>query len=221
MDKLIKVMLVEDNPEYREVIKLALKFDKNISLDSQFGTAEIALRSLQSMSTRTSPDIILLDLCLPEMCGLEALPYFRKYIPTAEIIILTQSENKADILNAIQLGAKGYFLKSSTIQQIKEGIHTVIGGGASLDGNVANYILSTVKSNAPKAKLKKELSGREMEILTLLGSGMMKKEIGSLLEISYPTVDTHVRHIYEKLDVPNAPAAINKAHEFGLFSKDN
>jgi two-component system nitrate/nitrite response regulator NarL len=217
MKNKIRVMLVEDHPGYREVITRALKNEKLIELISQFGTAEIALRSLQDRSTRKVPDLILLDLNLPGLSGLEALPYFKQSIPDTKIIILTQSDKDADILNAISLGAKGYLLKSSTANQIRDGIKTVINGGASLDPAVANLILNTISERPRKVPLEKKLSEREMEVLSRLGEGLVKKEIASVLGISITTVADHVRHIYEKLEVQNAPSAVNKAHRLGLF----
>ena len=217
MKQKIKVMLVEDHPGYREVISRALKNEEEIELISQFGTAEIALRSLQDMSTRKVPDLILLDLNLPGLSGLEALPFFKQSIPDTEIIILTQSDKEADILNAISLGAKGYLLKSSTANQIRDGIKTVVNGGATLDPSVANFILNTMSDRPQKATLEKNLSDREMQVLELLGEGLVKKEIASKLGISITTVADHVRHIYEKLEVQNAPAAVNRAHRLGLF----
>ena len=213
----IKIMLVEDNPEFRNVIEFALEKDPDIELDSQFGTAEFALRSLQTPATRKVPDVVLLDLCLPSMSGLEALPWFRKYIPDTKIIILTQSNNEKDILEAISKGAAGYLLKKSTVQMVKEGILTVMNDGASLDPCVAKLIMSTMATKPPKEQPAKPLSDRELEILTLQSQGLLKKEICAELKISRNTVDTHVRHIYEKLEVQNAPAAVGKAFRSGLL----
>jgi DNA-binding NarL/FixJ family response regulator len=221
MKSKIKVMLVEDNPEYREVINLALDDEADIELTSQFGTSEIALRSLQDMSTRKVPDLVLLDLRLPGMDGLDSLPYFRSSLPDAKIIILTQSDEEADVLRAISRGASGYLLKSSTLGQITDGIRSVMDGGAPLDAGVARFILETLKDSLPKGETENMLTERELEILTLLGEGLVKKEIADQLGISYTTVDTHVGHIYEKLEVRNAPSAVNKAHRLGLFPRND
>ena len=217
MKRAIKVMLVEDNPEYREVIDLALEDESDVELISQFGTSEIALRSLQDMNTRNVPDLVLLDLRLPGMDGLDSLPHFRSVLPDAKIMILTQSDDEADVLRAISRGASGYLLKSSTLDQITEGIRSIMDGGASLDAGVARFILNTLKAKLPKGEIDNLLTARELEILILLGEGLVKKEIADQLNISYTTVDTHVAHIYEKLEVRNAPSAINKAHRLGLF----
>lgn len=217
MNAPVKVMLVEDNPEFRKVLRLALSRDAAIELASEFGTAEIALRSLRDGSVPCSPDVILLDLRLPGMGGLDALPHFTSTAPQAKVIVLTQSDCEADVLRAIALGAAGYLLKSSTITQIKEGIRTVIGGGASLDPSVAKFLLKSLQARLPTAKAEGLLSARELETLTLLGEGLVKKEIAERLGITYPTVDYHVQRIYEKLQVHNAPAAINIAHRLGIF----
>lgn len=213
----IMVMLVEDNPRYREVIALALKQEPRLQLASQFGTAEIALRSLREKPNGDVPDIILLDLRLPGMDGLEALPLFIAAAPGARIMILTQSDNEADVLRAISLGAAGYLLKSSTVNMIVEGIRTVMKGGASLDAGVARFIINTLKTRLPRSGAEGLLTSRQMEILTLLGEGLLKKEIAERLALSYATVDEHVAHIYERLGVRNAPSAVNKAHLLGLF----
>ena len=221
MKRKIRIMLVEDNPEYRRVIEIAIKRDDGMELVNQSGTAERALRSFQDMSTRTDPDVILLDLNLPGMSGLDALPHFTKTAPDSPIIVLTQSDCESDVLRAISLGAKGYLLKSATVKQIKDGIQTVVEGGSTLDPAVARFILNTLKTKLPKTEDAAHLSDRELEILTLLGEGLQKKEIASKLNISTFTVATHARHIYEKLEVPNAPAAINRAHRLGLFPEED
>jgi DNA-binding NarL/FixJ family response regulator len=211
-----KIMLVEDHAGYREVITRALKREADLELISQFGTAEIALRGLQNPAEKDRPDIVLLDLNLPGMSGIEAMPWFKKYAPQSNIIILTQSDKKDDVLRAIALGARGYLLKSATVQQITEGIRTVAEGGASLDPEMAVYLLNTLHGRPVEAE--KALSDREQEVLSLLGDGLVKKEIAERLDISTTTVAYHVKHIYEKLEVQNAPAAVAKAYRTGIFS---
>ncbi|GAA5508169.1 response regulator transcription factor [Novipirellula caenicola] len=218
MDKLIRVMLVEDNVEYREVIRLALQQETDIELVSQFGTSEIGLRSLQQASESELPDLILLDLRLPGMDGLESLPRFRQSAPQAKIIILTQSNQQQDVLRAIALGASGYLLKSARLSEITEGIRMVAQGGASLDKGVAMYLLESLQQKQSKSDANNLLTDRELEILTLMADGFVKKEIAARLKIGYSTVDTHVAHIYEKLQVTNGPSAVNRAHRLGIFS---
>ncbi|WPJ95955.1 response regulator transcription factor [Coraliomargarita algicola] len=217
MLKQIKLMLVEDSPEYRTTITMAVKKEEDIELISQYSTAEEALRKVEGASSITAPEIVLLDLNLPGMSGNEALPWFKKYIPKTKVIVLTQSNQEADVLAAISAGASGYLLKGATRKEIFDGIRSVNNGGAMIDPAVAQYILKQLKSSPKDLGNTKALSSRELEILTLLGDGLVQKEISARLNITNNTVGTHLRRIYEKLEVQNAPAAINKAYKRGLL----
>lgn len=217
MNRKIRIMMVEDHPEYREIVELALSKESDMELTSQFGTTERALRSLRDREEHLEPDIILLDLHLPGVSGLEAIPHFSTEIPRAKIIILTQSNREEDVLKAIMLGASGYLLKSSTVKQLTEGIRTVMEGGASLDAKLAKFVLTTLKTKLPPSEIEHLLSKRELEVLTMLAEGRVKKEIAEGLHISLTTVVSHVGHIYEKLNTPNAPSAIAKAFQLGIL----
>ena len=222
MNKQIKIMLVEDNPIFRDSIALSMAKESDLQLASQFGTAEQALHSLRDQSIKSIPDLILLDLNLPGMSGIEALPYFNQSIPNTKIIALTQSDRESDILAAIRAGCSGYLLKSATVNVIKDGIRTVIKGGSSLDSKVATLILDTMRKTKKSGTLTDhKLSERETEILNELGNGLLKKEIAEKLSISSHTVSNHIRHIYEKLNVQNAPAAISKAYQTGILPSND
>lgn len=220
MNDKIQIMMVEDHPEYREIVELAIGRQPDMKLVSQFGTVERALRSLNERQSAPKTDLILLDLNLPGMTGLEAIPYFTRELPDTKIIVLTQSDSEEDVLKAIMLGASGYLLKSSTVSQLTEAIRTVSSGGASLDPTVARFVLKTLKSKLPQEEFSQVLTEREMEVLKLLGDGLVKKEIANKLNISVTTVVTHVSHIYEKLNVKNAPSAIAKGFRLGLLPID-
>jgi len=216
----IKIMLVEDNPRYREVVALSLQGVPDLHLSSQFGTAEIALRTLRSLPPADRPQVVLLDLRLPSMDGLVALPQFLSVVPEGKVIILTQSDEESDVLRAISLGASGYLLKTCTADQIIESIRSVWSGGAPLDPSVARYILKQAKLSLPKAGAEALLTQRQLEILTLLGEGLVKKEIATRLGIGYATVDEHIANIYLRLRVHNAAAAVNRAHGLGLLKSE-
>ena len=215
----IRVLLIEDNPEYREAVRLALEDLPDILLIGEFGTSEVALRTLAEDSPTDAPDIILLDLRLPGQSGLDALTDLCRCALQAKIIVLTQSNREQDVLRAISLGAAGYLLKSATLSQIIDGIRTVAEGGATLDADVARFILSSLQARLPEGSDKARLlSERELEILALLADGLVKKQIAGRLNISYTTVDTHVGRIYSKLKVTNAASAIDKAHRLSILS---
>lgn len=213
-------MLIEDNDEYREVIRFAIDREDDLELFSQFGTAEMAVSSLDEIRSKLVPDVVLLDLRLPGMSGLEAIPYFKERLPKVKIVVLSQSDAAGDVIRAITLGASGYLLKSSTVQQVKDGIRNVMQGGASIDPNVAQHLINSLRGRPTPLVSNKLLSEREFQVLELLADGLQKREISEKLGISYPTVDAHVRHIYEKLDVKNAPSAVRTAYRMGVFTSD-
>jgi DNA-binding NarL/FixJ family response regulator len=217
MNRKIRIMMVEDHPEYREIVELALNKESDMEMTSQFGTSERALRSLRDHEVREEPDVILLDLHLPGLGGLEAIPHFSTEMPRARIIILTQSDRDDDVLKAIMLGASGYLLKSSTVKQLTEGIRTVMEGGSTLDAKLAKFVLKTLKTKLPPSEVEHLLTKRELEVLAMLAAGRTKKEIAEGLHVSLTTVVSHVGHIYGKLNAPNAPAAIAKAFQLGIL----
>ena len=138
---MIRIMVVEDNVDYRTVIALAIDDATDMELIGLFGTTEIALRTLETTNEPDQPDILLLDLRLPGMSGLDALPLIHAASPTTRVIILSQSDAPSDIVQAISSGVSGYLLKSARLKEITEAIRTVSQGGGFLDKNVAHFIL--------------------------------------------------------------------------------
>ncbi|WP_246114240.1 response regulator [Rubripirellula tenax] len=220
LNEITKAILIEDHPSYRRVIELTIDGDPAIELIGVFGTAEMAVQRLGRLDAVERPHVILLDLNLPGISGIEAIGKILAIAPHAKIIVLTQSSAKKDIQDAIQRGAAGYLLKSATAKEIVDGIKTVAAGGGALDGEVARYVMEMVKGPPTKTDPKLVLSPREREILVLLSKGMVKKEIASELGIGYGSVATYIRRLYEKLNVQNAPAAIDMAHRLGVFPDD-
>jgi DNA-binding NarL/FixJ family response regulator len=216
--KKTNIMLIEDSPEYRESVVLALSTADHITVSHQFGTADQALHFLETDATGTLPTLILLDLRLPGLSGIDALPHLKTHAPGVPIIVLSQSDREVDVVHAIIAGASGYLLKSSTCGQLLEGIHSVLEGGAPIDPKVARFILNTLRNTPLKSEEDDTLSDRELDVLALLGEGLVKKEIANRLDISTHTVDNYMRRIYEKLQVPNGPAAVAKAYRSGIFS---
>jgi DNA-binding NarL/FixJ family response regulator len=217
MNKTIRVIIVEDHPEFRDAVALVLRKETDMVLLKTFGNAELALTFVRDSEPR--PDVVLLDLNLPGLPGLEAMRWFREYAAHAKIMVLTQSEREADVLQAIQAGAAGYLLKSATMDQIISGIRTVNDGGATLDANLAMFILKKLQSGRPAMSAETGLSKRELEVLAQIASGHSHKAIAANLGISTYTVTDHLKHIYDKLKVKNAPEAIHEAHRRGLLAK--
>jgi DNA-binding NarL/FixJ family response regulator len=214
-------MLIEDSEDYRKGIVFMLDGKPDMKVISQYSTAEIALRNLRETAKEMQPEIILLDLNLPGMSGLEAVPLIKQQAPEIKIIILTQSDKKADVLSAIRLGASGYLLKSASVSSLIEGIELVHSGGATLDTHLAGFILNALSQRLPDVMTPDApLSKREREVLTLIAEGEAQKQIASQLDISTHTVSEYIHNIYSKLEVRNAPAAVSKAYRSGILPAD-
>ena len=211
----IKISLIEDNVDYRDAVATSLEGCSGFVLHSQFSTAEVALQYFQDHA-KELPHIILLDLRLPSMSGLEALNVLTQKFPQIKIIILSQSDDEENVIKAISAGASGYLLKSSSLADLSNGLIMVMDGGATIDPEVAKYIVASMQKGA-HLKQKSPLTQRELEILEHLGAGLSKKEISEKLNIGYDTVDSHVRSIYTKLQVNNAPSAVGKAYKIGIL----
>ena len=220
IDNTIKVTLVEDHPSYRRVIERALSSCAQIELTNMYGAAEAALQVLTHPATVEIPDIILLDLKLPGISGLESIESFVEAAPSAKIIVLTQSYSESDVRNAIRLGAQGYLLKSSTIAEIIHGIETVNDGGASIDRGVAAHILKIFHDTPGENEPSIELSEQEQEILVKLSQGATKEQISEDLDLAYATIVMHIGQIYQKFEVQNATDALDIAFRTGSLKRD-
>jgi DNA-binding NarL/FixJ family response regulator len=167
------------------------------------------------------PDVILLDVQLPGMDGITALPTFRERAPAARAVILTVFDDADKIFRAVCAGASGYILKSSGIDQIGEAIHQVMEGGAPVTPEVARKVLDAfTRIGLPPADGSAEdyqLTPRERDILRLLADGLTKKEIATTLKISVNTVSTHLQRVYEKLHVGTNTGAVAKALREGII----
>ena len=214
MNESISIMIVEDNAEYRNALELTLRNQPEFKLTSKFQTAEIAVRSLAE--SKQHPDVILLDLRLPGMGGISAIPELLTHSPNSKIVVLTQSDKEPDVLDAVSAGALGYLLKSASASELINAVRVVARGDATIDSKVAKFVFNSLQSDT-QPQGKSILSERELEVLALLAKGFVKKEIANKLGIGYTTVDTHVSRIYGKLKVNNAPAAVNRAHLLNLL----
>ena len=179
-----------------------------------FSTCEEALSALER---EPAPDVVLLDVGLPGMNGIQGIREIKSRAPSVQVLMITVYDDHQKVFDAICAGASGYLLKTSDDESIVEAIQEVLRGGAPMNPRVARLVLSMFTKLAVPPKHDYGLSVREKEILELIVKGLLKKEIADQLSLSYHTVDNHLRSIYEKLHVHSRSGAVAKALNERLF----
>ncbi len=203
-----EIWLIEDHAAYRRTVARWLNQTEGFRCGEAFPRSEAALAALRDRTP--PPRVILLDVGLPGLDGLAALPLLRELAPAAAIIILTAFEDEDKIVRAICAGASGYLLKTAPPGEITRGIREALAGGAPMNGRIARRVLEMFSQLVPK-QADYGLTAREREILHLMADGYLKKEIADRLSLSFHTVDTHLRNIYGKLEVNSRTGAVAKA----------
>ncbi len=202
------VWLIEDHADSRRVLARVLNRAPTTQCPCAFASCEEALDALRS---NPLPDVILLDVGLPGMNGIEGIPHLKALSPATHVIMLTVFDDQEKVFNAICAGASGYLLKTDDEEAIAGAIHEVLQGGAPINPRIARLVLEKFASQAARPAHDYGLSDREREVLELMVQGLVKKEIADRLNLSYHTVDNHLRNIYTKLQVHTRGGAVAKA----------
>jgi DNA-binding NarL/FixJ family response regulator len=211
-NKPVTVWLVEDHKTYGERLMRTLNRLDGIRCAKRFTACEDALAALPA---HDAPQVLLLDVELPGMSGIEGLALFRQQAPRTALVILTVFEDDDKIFRAICAGAAGYLLKTSSIEDIASALRTAAAGGSPINPRIARRVLEMFsKANPPTRDY--GLTPREQEILELLVQGHTIKEAAAQLGIGYYTADEYIRAVYEKLQVHSRGSAIAKAVKEGL-----
>ena len=218
----IRVLVVEDQPK---ILRSQLRLLESSSQIEVVGTALSGEAALEEVE-RTQPQVILLDLGLPRMNGIEVTRTVKAKYPNIEILIFTIFDEEEKVIDAIRAGASGYLLKGAAADKIIEGIHDVFAGGTVIQPNLARRLLQQLRAPAAVgdgAQLGTEpegrnLSERETEILQLIAKGISNSEAARLLDISKATIRTHLEHIYAKLEVSNRVEAVTEGIRKGLIN---
>jgi DNA-binding NarL/FixJ family response regulator len=205
----IRVLVVDDHPVVREGLEAILEDDPEFEVAGSVGSAEDAIAA----AARSSPDVVLLDLELPGMSGVDAIPKIAEGAPDARVIILTAYDTEDRILGAIRAGARGYLLKGASAEEIARAIRAVHAGESFLAPRVAAKVLTQVRT--PRRST--VLSARERAVLRLVADGRSTKQIADTLGISERTVKFHVRSIMNKLGAETRAQAVAKAGRRGLL----
>ena len=202
----IKIILYEDNTALRESLAELLVEQSDFELLGAFGDCLRVVSQLQSLR----PDVILMDIGLPGISGIEAAAIARRLIPAVEIIILTVFEDDDKVFDALSAGASGYLLKKTTPEKLIDAIRDIQLGGVAMSPGIARKVLGYFAQKQQRALELERLSPREKEILQHLTNGDSQKMIAYDLGISLETVKTHIKRIYEKLQVHSLAEAIAK-----------
>ncbi len=202
---MITVAIVDDLKEIREGLQLLIDSSTGFSCLDAYGNAEDAIIGLQ----RSIPDVVLMDINLPGLSGIEAVGQLKDKCPGIQFIMSTVYEDDSKIFDSLKAGASGYLVKKTTPDKLLEAITEVYKGGSPMSTNIARRVISSFRMNDPLNKVN-ILTQKEKEILKALSQGLRLKEIAAEMHVGMETVRTHTRHIYEKLQVQSRTEALNK-----------
>ena len=200
----VKVVLVEDKPAVRDSWVKLINSLPGFACVNACSSGEEALRVIPVVN----PDVVLMDIFLPRMSGIECTTRLKLDLPKIQILILTAVEDDELVFMALQAGADGYLL--TTPDNLRAAMVDVLGGGAPMTSEIARRVVESFRRAAKTTKLGVSLSTREEEVLILLSKGYANKEIAEKLSISTETVGSHLKHIYDKLHVRSRAEAVAK-----------
>ena len=202
----IAVSIIEDDAPAGKILARWISRASGFRLAGDWGDAETALRFL----TEKNPNVVLMDINLPGMSGVEAVKRLKPVLPATQFVMLTVYEDADHIYNALAAGASGYLLKQTPRDELLKAVEDVHRGGSPMTSNIARKVVQSFRQTASPVLPGEELSPREQEVLDLLARGYLYKEIAERLNISVPTVNTYVRRMYEKLHVRSRAQAVAK-----------
>jgi DNA-binding NarL/FixJ family response regulator len=202
----ITVSIVEDNDQLRGTLARVLSRAEGFQCLGQHATAEAALEALP----KERPNVVLMDINLPGMSGVECVRQLKQLLPETQVMMLTAYEDTENIFNSLAAGASGYMLKRTKTTELLEAIREVSKGGSPMTTHIARKVVQSFQKPAASADPAEDLSPREKEVLDCLAQGFLYKEIAEKLGISYETVHTYIRRIYEKLQVRTRTEAVAK-----------
>jgi RNA polymerase sigma factor (sigma-70 family) len=200
------VSIVEDNDQLRGTLARMINKADGFRCLSNYPSAEAALEGLPN----DRPDVVLMDINLPGMNGVECVRRLKQSIPKSMVVMLTAYEDTENIFNALAAGAAGYLLKRAPRSELLDAIKEVCRGGSPMTTHIARKVVQSFQKSSASSQASENLTTREQEVLDFLSQGLMYKEIAEKLGISYETVHTYIRRIYEKLQVRTRTEAVAK-----------
>ncbi len=210
----IRVYLIDDHPVLREGFAKALEAEPGMTVVGQAGTAAEALRDVQTIK----PDVMLVDLNIPDRDGIELLAALRVQVPSAKLLVLSCYDDEFRVAEALRAGAQGYLVKTSELAEVIDGIRRIASGGAPLSQRIAGAVVRAMRKPAPEGTGGLDaLTPRERQVLRLLAAGISTRETAQRLTISPKTVETHRVRIYAKLGCKSAVELTRIAVRTGLI----
>ena len=204
----IRLLIVDDHPVVRGGLRGIFAGDVGFEVAGEAGNGAEAVAE----AVRLRPDVVLMDLRMPEMGGVEATRRLRESIPSAQVLVLTTYDTDDDVLPAIEAGATGYLLKDAPREELVRAVRAASRGESVLSPSVAGRVLARVRGPAQD-----NLSQRELEVLRLVANGVPTREAATTLFVSEATIKTHLLHIYDKLGVRDRAAAVGEAYRRRLL----
>lgn len=200
----IRIAIIEDDETIRQGYSYLMGNEPDFSIAGTYSSVEDAIKELPAIQ----PDIIMLDVQLPGITGVDAIPVLKKLIPGVNVLVLTVYESEEIIFTALKNGASGYLTKNTTPDKIIESIKEIMNGGGAMSAGIAKLVMQTFQKNPDTP-----LSKRETEILQGVAEGKSRSKIAAQLFIDLETVKTHIKNIYHKLNVNSKDEAIKVARQ--------
>jgi DNA-binding NarL/FixJ family response regulator len=213
-DGRIQVLLVDDHPLFRAGLRAALESDRGIRVVGEAETAE----EVPAAVAEHRPDVVIMDLTLPDASGLEATRRLAGQTPCPPVLMLTMADDDGSLLAALQAGARGYLVKGAGREEVLHAVRTVAAGGAVFGADIAGRITTLLAGSRLRdaGQLFPALTARECEVLDLVARGKDNHRIARELVVAEKTVRNHVTHIFEKLNVATRAEAVARARDMGL-----
>ena len=208
--KLIKILIVDDHPMMRDALKMSLASEKDLEIIGEGSNGKEALNLLESLQ----PDVILMDLMMPEMNGVETITQIFKTNPQMRILVLTSMEDEKHVVTAIQAGALGYFPKTAPRQFLLEAIHKVADGVPYMPAGITMKLFEGIRKTktVPQSNPQITITSRQREIMMLMGEGKTDEQISDILHLQESTVRAHVHQIGQRLGTENRSQIVAYVH---------
>lgn len=205
MNTNIRVLLADDHPSLRAGLASILNAQPDIEVVAEAGSGREAIEK----AAATNPDVMIVDLRMPDGDGIQTIQTLHKEAPTVQALVLTTYDNEEDVFNALEAGARGYILKDTTSEEIIDAVRKVHSG--------VRYLPSAIASRLADRMIRPSLTPRELDVLRLVSRGRSNKEIGAAMFISEETVKSHMKGLFQKLGVHDRAEAVSTALQRGLL----